>query len=368
MITFNSISKTFILNIPILLPCRRPLEKPKPRPDEITPLMAAISRKDPQMFIAQNITTAEQRRNTNKRAADALPPVSPAPVAPNGVPGTGVTPNTDSAERTKRARTSLKLSIAAAEKATLAPTLAEEAAATAQDLVLALSTFCRRHPDLLQEDGEDADGNATNGEATDDEATQLDAAPDGLSKGSSPSHVLLADIRRVVNTIVKASAVGGVMQQVPREILAKTLHALRNAADRGKHTLLKEGDQESDQQVATALAGMEAAVAALRLSVAALGSINHIVPEEVLEAAIEVTRFQLQHNVLPFHDARLRAATRSDLSAATEDIADEIAGDDDGAGPSKPSSAAKAKAQGRGKGAGAGKRKGGKNTTKLGLE
>lgn len=113
--------------------------------------MAAFTSKAPTIFTLQKNAGAEKRRNVNKRVAEAPPPISPAPAAPNGTPGTGLTPNTESAERTKRARTSLKLSIAAAEKATLAPTVAEEATTTAKALVSALEAFCRRHPDLLNQ-------------------------------------------------------------------------------------------------------------------------------------------------------------------------------------------------------------------------
>lgn len=187
--------------------------------------------------------------------------------------------------------------------------------------------------------------------------------------------MLLADIRHVVNATVKASGVAATMQQVPREVLSRTLRALRTAADRGRHTLLQEGDEEGNPQVVTVLGAMEAAVAALRLSVAALGSSEHVVSEEVLEAAVEVTRFQLQHNILPFHDARLRAATRPELGSTSNHNAgagedeNENGGDNDGAGPSKPSAAAKAKGKGRAKGGGGAGAKGrGKGQSQLGLQ
>ena len=299
--------------------------------------------------------------------------MSPAPNIPAPPPG-GSTPRTTSADKNKRSRTSLKLSIAATEKPALAPTMAEETTAIAKTLISSLETFSRRHADLLKQDGDgegndqendDNDHDAAQNNTNDDEGAQKDGAGDRPSSasgsgsgGSSPAHCLLADIKNLGDVSVRACALAGTLEQVPRDTLSQALRVLRAATERGRHTLLEEDDEEANPQVATALAALEAAVTALRLSVTASSTETHVVSEEVLEAAVDATRFQLQHNVLPFHDARLRAATRPTLGAAAdfmeEDAATGGAGalpqGDDGAGPSKmPATAA---TKGKGKGAG----------------
>lgn len=268
--------------------------------------------------------------------------MSPLPNIPAPPPG-GSTPGTSSADRNKRSRTSLKLSIAATEKPALAPTMAEEATSIAHTLIASLENFCRCHADLINQDGE-GEGN----EEQDNDGKHEDGDGDrpgsaGASGSSSPAHSLLTDIKKLGDVSVRACAMAGTLEQVPRNTLSQALRVLRAAIERGRHTLLEEEDEESSPHVATALAALEAAVAALRLSVTASTTELHVVSEEVLEAAVDATRFQLQHNVLPFHDARLRAATRPTLGAtpdaAAEAIEEEAASPpvgDDGAGPSKP--------------------------------
>lgn len=338
----------------------RPLDSPKLRPEKPTALLLALQAKSSTIFDLQKgshaTTTVQQRRRSSKRAAEVPPIVSPAPNIPAPPPG-GSTPGTSSAERNRRSRSSLKLSIAATEKPALAPTMAEEATSIAHTLIASLENFSRCHADLINQDGE-GEGNeeqGTNGKTEDEAGDRSGSAGGGASGCSSPAHRLLTDIRKLGDVSVRACAMAGALEQVPRDTLSQALRVLRAATERGRHTLLEEEEEEeeSSPHVASALAALEAVVTALRLSVAASTTKLHVVSEEVLEAAVDATRFQLQHNVLPFHDARLRAATRPDLGATPsaaeameEDAAPPPVGGD-GAGPSKPATS-KVKAKGVG--------------------
>ena len=150
------------------------------------------------------------------------------------------------------------------------------------------------------------------------------------------SLTLLHDVRTLGDITVQACSIPQVMKRIPRKTFTTTLTTLRGAINLGKTTLIEVGDEEGNEHVALALAALESSVIALRLSVAAAtlqqqqqkqqqqpgyelseGSTTTahelIIAEEVIESAIDATRFQLQHNVLTFHDARLRAATRPEL-------------------------------------------------------
>jgi hypothetical protein len=225
--------------------------------------------------------------------------------------------------------------------------MAEETTSIAQALISSLENFSRRHADLLNQDGEEGNEEQENNEDAPDGEDRPGSG--GASGSSSPAHRLLTDIRNLGDVSVRACAMAGTLEQVPRDVLSQAFRVLRAAIERGRHTLLEEEDEETSPHVASALAALEAAVAALRLSVTASTTELHVVSEEVLEAAVDATRFQLQHNVLPFHDARLRAATRPTLGGSAADPMEEDTAPpvgDDGAGPSKTP---KSKGKGGGK-------------------
>lgn len=86
-------------------------------------------------------------------AAGADTPLQVAPAAAQPPAALTGTPASGGAPRNKRARTSLKLNLSGSEKATLAPTLLEEAAGVADSLQKIMTAFCEAHKDLAQ-DGE----------------------------------------------------------------------------------------------------------------------------------------------------------------------------------------------------------------------
>jgi len=248
--------------------------------------------------------------------------------------------------------------------------MAEEATSIAHTLIASFESFSRRHADLINQEGEGADiEEQDNDDINEDEAADRPGSADGGASGSSsPAHRLLTDIKNLGDVSVRACAMPKTLEQVSRDTLSQALRVLRAAIERGRHTLLEEEDEESSPHVASALAALEAAVTALRLSVTASTTDVHVVSEEVLEAAVDAARFQLQHNVLPFHDARLRAATRPTLgaapaaaAAAMEEDAAPPPGGDDGAGPSKP-------ATNKGKAKGGGGKNKASSTQQLGLQ
>jgi hypothetical protein len=226
--------------------------------------------------------------------------------------------------------------------------MAEETSSIASTLIASLENFSRRHANLLNQDGDGEEDQDNNNMTNEDGAGDRPSSAGASGGSSSPAHRLLDDIRKLGDVSVRACSKPGTLEQVPRDTLSQALRVLRAATERGRHTLLEEADQESSPQVASALAALEAAVVALRLSVNASTTELHVVSEEVLEAAVDATRFQLQHNVLPFHDARLRAATRPTLGNSTAEAMEEETAPppmgDDGAGPSKtPNSKGKGK-------------------------
>lgn len=190
-------------------------------------------------------------------------------------------------------------------------------------------------------------------DAEEDVDEPQDERPSQKSVAAS-SQQLLDDIRSLNDALFRACNHQGLLQHVPRGDLVSLLRLMRYAVDHGRQVLLEEEDTEATGHVTTALVALEASVGILRISTAPCEG-GQVSSEEALEAVIECSRFQLQHNILPFHDARLRAAVRPELGGSPDKEAHAAGEEEEGEEPPAAATSSPSKTPGKGRGRGGGR-------------
>lgn len=264
----------------------------------------------------------------------------------------------------KRPKTTLKINITGTEKTIIAPTAKEKAQSMAETLSITLLDFCAQHKQFLAQkstknEDDDADMDIGNDQHHEQQPNQAvgdenkegsdisdivdietndthDAIPLQLKKSTSSTTAttatgikkaaivkfspatfespmfLLSSMQSLTDLLHSYCINPSILPHVPRDLLVNTLSTLRSIIDKSKHTLVCEGDTEGSVHIVGLLASLEAAVGVLRISLTPYGDI-HVVSEESIDSVVESVRYQIQHNILPFFDARLRSATRPEL-------------------------------------------------------
>lgn len=310
------------------------------------------ARPSPLLFITQfNLLTllADQKRpekqNSEKKGhspglilagtpQNASSPVKDAHAAFTPLRSPTWTPGSPQERPKKRSRTSLKLNLAPAHNTSYIPTISEEAMALASALADALEIFCRQHRSLIRsqrtevevaemhrgakEGGHESPSTSFWMRATTaNEHGIVDPDKDDDDGRGSTTDTLLEDLRNLSDIVIRVAKVPSSMEHIPRDSLYTALAALEGAIVVGRHLLLEPEDVDEDAHVRSIVSSLEASVLGLRL--AALCAIRSddlgppLISEEFIESIVDTLKFQLQQNVLPFCDGRLRSMTRPSL-------------------------------------------------------
>lgn len=143
----------------------------------------------------------------------------------------------------------------------------------------------------------------------------LVTAEDDMSE-SSPQEVL-REVQRFSAEVLRLEPHAEVFQKLPREVVFSCIHNLVKIIRAGSDRLIFVSSTEKCDSSVRILSSLEAVVLVERLVARVSSAI--VIPEESLELCIEVTRFHLQKNILPFYDARIRAAVRPNIRDDTGD-------------------------------------------------
>ncbi|PSC68988.1 nipped-B B isoform X2 [Micractinium conductrix] len=221
----------------------------------------------------------------------------------------------------KRARVAAVAEIA--DRATALETPAEEAAKAADAYTTCIREFVKKHEKAAAEAaGVEADRErSAKAEGSEDEEEEEDQQEAAAADSGVAAATLLRDARglgeetaRMCRPELQQALRGG---GVPLDDLLRLLRLLHRLAAAGTGRLLEPGDTEASPHAQRILAAMEAAGAALHLMTVP-DMPQRVYSEDAAEAVLDLLRFQLTYNVYPFHDARLRSATRPKLAAAGE--------------------------------------------------
>lgn len=124
----------------------------------------------------------------------------------------------------------------------------------------------------------------------------------------------LTKIQSLSSNVLRMSSHEKAFKEISNETLLPVVNHLNTFVVGGSGILLSEYQSEKTDDFLRVLSALEAIILIQRLS--CLVSNAMIVSEERIESCIEVTRFHLQSNVLPFYDAKVRTSVRPDISEA----------------------------------------------------
>ncbi|KAL4427666.1 hypothetical protein ABPG75_001755, partial [Micractinium tetrahymenae] len=307
------------VDVSYLRPLRAPpLAAGEPR----TALQRQVAGVAPGIFAGSAAPAAQQQQAHNQpgpapvaRAQAQQLPLPPPAAAPHRRAA-------DQAPPAKRAR--LVSVVATAGRAQAVDTPAEEAAKAAAAYTAFTAEFIRKHEKgVAALAGAEVDVEAANGAAggEDDEGAREEEEDGAAAGDAAATAALLRDVRRLAEETMRicqpelqdALRGGG----VPLETLLRLLRLLQRLAASGAGRLLEPGDMEGGTRAQHILIAVEAAAAALHLMTVP-NMPQRVYSEDVLEAVLDMLRFQLTYNIYPFHDARLRSAMRPKLAAAGE--------------------------------------------------
>jgi hypothetical protein len=122
----------------------------------------------------------------------------------------------------------------------------------------------------------------------------------------------LNNIQSLSSNVLRMSSHVKAFKDLSRETLSSVVDHLSGFVLRGSGVLLSESQSEKSEEYVRVMSALEAIILIQRLS--GLVSNAMVVSEETLESCIEVTRFHLHSNVLPFFDAKIRTSVRPDIS------------------------------------------------------
>lgn len=132
---------------------------------------------------------------------------------------------------------------------------------------------------------------------------------DYMSK-TSPQEIL-RDVQRFSAEILRLTPHAEVFQKLPRDVVFSCIHNLVNVIRAGSETLIFASSTDKCESSVRIMSSLEAVVLVERLVARVSNAI--VVPEESLGLCIDVTRFHLHKNILPFYDARIMAAVRPNI-------------------------------------------------------
>ena len=141
------------------------------------------------------------------------------------------------------------------------------------------------------------------------------------------SNAYLSDARRVLQDVqglvtAEFGVRAGTFGKIPTKLLFSVIQNLGLVVRRGASTKLYSTLVEGGNACLRVESAMEAALLVERLILKGQDADNRelVIPEETLDLCVDVTRFHLHNNLLPFHCARIKAAVRPDLDDDVENI------------------------------------------------
>ena len=121
-------------------------------------------------------------------------------------------------------------------------------------------------------------------------------------------------VKSLNSSILPLLSCGEAFENVEKNVMAATMKHLCMLVGLGSKALIYEGDEDSSVSVQKVEIALGGGVLLSRLILKSAKSM--VISEECLEVCVETARYQLQQNILPFYDARLRAAIRPILRKA----------------------------------------------------
>ena len=119
------------------------------------------------------------------------------------------------------------------------------------------------------------------------------------------------DIHVLSSDVLRMSSQANAFKELSNDFLLPIIDTMIEIVAKGSGILLKESQSDKSDDYYRVLAALEAIVVIQRMF--ELASNTMVISEERLDLCIEVTRFHLHNNVLPFYDARIRMSTRPDI-------------------------------------------------------
>lgn len=149
--------------------------------------------------------------------------------------------------------------------------------------------------------------NILNGFNLDMEGWDCDLA-EGADLEESDLKYALQLVKALNNSILPFLTCGESFENVEKNVMTATMKHLCTLMGLGSKALIYEEDEDSSSSARKVEIALGGGVLLSRLILKAAKSM--VISEECLEMCVETSRYQLQQNILPFYDARLRAAIR----------------------------------------------------------
>ncbi|PRW45458.1 nipped-B isoform X2 [Chlorella sorokiniana] len=298
----------------------RPLAEPAPGADKPhTALQKQLAKAALGIFAATAGGPSPRRPVPQPAAPAPAPPAAAPPAAAAAAPRKPAASKPPAAKRARLANVAVEADRAAVE------TPAEEASKAAAAFRAALHEFLRKHE--KEAAGADAAEGAENGrqdmDAEGEQEGEEEEEDELLPSGSAAAAAqLLRDVRRLGEEALRICRPEAreALRQVPLEDLLSLLRTLQRLVKAGAGRTLEPGDAESHPRAQKVLVAVEAAAAALHIMTVP-DMPPRVYSEDAMDAVLDLVRFQLSYNIYPFHDARLRSATRPKLAATDEEAA-----------------------------------------------
>ena len=124
-------------------------------------------------------------------------------------------------------------------------------------------------------------------------------------------HQVLKDTRSLSSHMLRLYSCQEAFNRLGRDLVFGTVGNLDKVIRHGSKSLLYANQAQDSNDFIRVMAALEAMVLMERLIIRVSEVL--VIPEESLGACVEATRFHLHNNILPFYDARIRAAVRPNI-------------------------------------------------------
>lgn len=200
-----------------------------------------------------------------------------------------------SGKKSHKSRVSMRLSTGSKARQSHAPNAAEKVESTLKHLESLIDTYSRKFEEIFG---------------------QLDEEDDGEGDLESTKKIL-DSVRKMGSALIPLLSSQAAFDKLDQSLTIKIINQLSRIVRSGSSCLIYEDSLKETLNSCKAVSALEAAIIIERLLLRISGKMA--VPEDSVALSIEVTRFHLQQNVLPFYDRRIQAAVRPNLREDAKD-------------------------------------------------